>query len=196
MGFVGGPVTWRGYRDSAQGWRRTVGQTPVRHLTRDHVQRVVTAMHEQGRSGNTIRAALAVPRAALALVVRDGVIPRNVAADVKAPRYVSVQRRALSPEQARAFLASIAGHRHERLFRLSLLGLRRGEVLGLRSGVVDLDTPSLSVVASCVAVTARQTHTDEPKSKRGRRVLPLSDLSDVVESLRALSKLHREESWP
>ncbi len=67
-------------------------------------------------------------------------------------------------------------------------------MLGLRSGVVDLDTPSLSVVASCVAVTARQTHTDEPKSKRSRRVLPLSDLSDVVESLRALSKLHREES--
>lgn len=39
----------------------------------------------------------------------------------------------LDEEQARALLKAVAGHRLEALYRIALsLGLRRGEVLGLR----------------------------------------------------------------
>ena len=187
------PVTLRGYRDSAQHWRKAFGERKVQSLTRDDVQQAVDAMHAAGKTGRTVQAALVVLRASLALAVRDGIVPRNVASGVKAPRYVPPARRAWTPQEATVFLAAVAGDRLEALYRLILLGLRRGEVLGLQWSDVDLDAPSLRVARSRVAVTATETMTDEPKVKRSKRTLPLGGLPSVVEALRTLRRVQQEE---
>jgi integrase len=60
-------------------------------------------------------------------------------------------------------------------FLRTLQGLRHGEVLGLRWQDVDLDAdqPTLRISSTRVQVTARQEATGEPKTARGRRVLPI-----------------------
>ncbi len=73
-----------------------------------------------------------VLRNALESAVREEIIPRNVAKLVRvpAPRYKI--NRGLTTQQAKAALKS-AGHRLAAHYVLALvLGLRRGELLGLR----------------------------------------------------------------
>ncbi len=187
-------VTHRGYVDSAKCWRRAFGAQRAQSLTPENVRRAVAELAEAGRSPRTITAALVVLRGALGLAVSDGVLHRNVAIGVKAPRGEARERHAWSPVEARTFLAAITGTRHEALFRLSLLGLRRGEVLALTWAAIDLNEPSLSVLASRVAVTPTTTDTNGPKTARSRRVLPLGSVPAVVDSLRALRKTHMAEA--
>ena len=89
----------------------------------------------------------AVLRNALESAVREEIIPRNVAklVQVSAPRYKV--NRGLTAQQAKATMAAAAGHRLSALYVLALyLGLRRGELLGLRWQDVDLDEGKLEVV--------------------------------------------------
>jgi integrase len=76
--------------------------------------------------------------------------------------------------------------RHERLLAcwlLTLAGLRRSEVLGLRWSDVDLDAGTVSVAQGRVVVAGQGTATGDPKSKRSRRALPMP--ADVLTALRA-----------
>ena len=64
----------------------------------------------------------------------DGLIPRNVANVIKAPKSKK-KNQPLSPEQARTFLEAVRADRLEALYVLAVhRGLRQGELLGLRWG--------------------------------------------------------------
>ncbi|HEX5870597.1 MAG TPA: hypothetical protein VFY65_09290, partial [Longimicrobium sp.] len=57
----------------------------------------------------------------------------NVAALADPPRLVKQETATLTPEQARTFLATIETHRLYALVSVAVsLGLRQGEILGLR----------------------------------------------------------------
>ena len=56
-------------------------------------------------------------------------------------------------------------------WRLSLYGLRRGEVLGLRWSDVDLKARTLTVNQARVLADL-QVPVEEPKSRNGKRTLP------------------------
>ncbi|MGI5237007.1 tyrosine-type recombinase/integrase [Dactylosporangium sp. CA-139066] len=82
----------------------------------------------------------AVLRNALAHAVRDELVPRNVAmlVKVKAPRYKV--GRGLSVDQVRTLLKTVEGHRLYPLYVVAAtMGLRRGELLGLRWADLDLN---------------------------------------------------------
>lgn len=87
----------------------------------------------------------------------------------------------MSAEQARTFLASIAGDddvpadRLEALYVLALTsGMRQGELLGLKWSGIDLEAGRLTVSHTL----NRRTHElGEPKTKRARRTLHLSTLA-------------------
>jgi len=73
-------------------------------------------------------------------------VTRNVAKSVRMPRIPEDQVEALDVEQARRLLAVIEGHRLSALFSTALvLGLRRGEVLGLSWPDLDFKAGSVSV---------------------------------------------------
>ena len=64
---------------------------------------------------------------------------RNPAALAEPPKAERAEMKAFTPHEARRFLEAIAGHRLEALFSVALsLGLRQGEILGLRWSDVDL----------------------------------------------------------
>jgi integrase len=96
-----------------------------------------------------------------------------------------------TPEQATAFVSSVEGDRLNAAWQLSLYGLRRGEVLGLRWSDVDLMERKLTVRWTRTAV-AGEIVEGTPKTARSARTLPLDDA--LVAALDALMLRQRSES--
>lgn len=136
----------------------------------------------RGVSARTVVTMLVVLSSALDDAMADGLVVRNVARTVKRPRVTATEMAAWTPEQAAQFRAHVAQDRLAACWLLTLAGLRRSEVLGLRWADVDLAGGTVSIAQGRVAVGGG-TVTGEPKSKRSRRTLPMPD--DVLTALRA-----------
>jgi integrase len=116
------------------------------------------AMPGKPLSARTVKHLLVTLRGALETAVKDGLVPRNVAALVDPPRVRKVQFKTFSPEQARSFLEAIKGHRFEALFATAIaLGYRQGEALGLQWPDVDLDAGTLTVRQAIQRVDGKLT---------------------------------------
>lgn len=128
----------------------------------------------------------AVLRNALSNAIREELVTRNVAKLVRVSTPEYEVGNGLDPVTAKAFLAAI---REERLFALYLcaivLGMRRGELLGLAWSAVDLESARLSVRQTLTVINGRLSF-EQPKTRTSRRVVPLPAV--VADALRA----HRE----
>ena len=136
-----------------------LGRHQLDKLRPEHVQAMLNTLAAEGRKYNTVRNVRAALRRALNQAMRWQYVQRNVATLVDVPRYrddddegeeeqakpeFTIQP--LDEEQARALLKAVAGHRLEVLYRIALsLGLRRGEVLGLRWKDIDFERATLRV---------------------------------------------------
>src|SRR2546430_732135 len=104
------------------------------------------AKSQAGLSPRTVQYLRAILRAALNQALRWNLVGRNVAELVDPPRQVRYRPRFLDVDEARVFLAAVAGDRLEALYILQLtLGLRPGEALGLTWDDVDLNHGRLAV---------------------------------------------------
>ena len=83
-----------------------------------------------GLSGRTARLTLGRLTAALEMAVLEGKLVRNVARLVKPPEHTPRERETWSKAEVKKFLAKAASDRLHAAWRLSLYGLRRGEVPG------------------------------------------------------------------
>ena len=162
------------------------------------------AAQKRGLSPQTVRSALTTFGAVVQSYVDQGLLPRNVIALVHRPKDADPDDAATLGQDASGteptakswtlaevgqFRESVRDHRLFACWLLSMYGLRRSEVLGLRWGAVDLDTGTLSVRRGRVAVGGEAVE-GAPKSRRSRRDLPLP--AEAAEALRTL-KLHTEE---
>lgn len=136
------------------------------------VRRLLAARREQVKPATLVKIH-GVLRAALAEAERMELVSRNVAKAVRPPTLASPGRRALTVAEARHFLVVVADDRLEALFVLALvMGLRRGEVLGLTWNDVDLDARTLHVRRSVQRVGGR-LRLVEPKTHSSRRPVPM-----------------------
>jgi integrase len=167
-----------------------------KNLTKAHLDGLVTYLQESGRRvGNaqrkglgprSINVTLTLLRSVLEDAVRQGTLSRNVAKMVERPSQARHEMRTWTAEQAATFLEAVASDRLGAAFMLSLYGLRRGEVLGLRWSDVDLDARTITIRVTRVLVVGTGVVEGEPKTERGRRTLPLDDgLAGALRSLRA-----------
>lgn len=147
-------------------------------------------------SARMVQSIHAVLRNALECAMREEIIPRNVAKLVKVstPRYKI--NRGLTTTQARAVLRAAAEHRLYVLYVLALcLGLRRGELLGLRWIDIDLDGENLEVVQTLQRVGG-QLRFVQPKTDDSARTVPLPKF--CVRALREHRKCQfaeRSHAW-
>ena len=137
----------------------------------------LTALHQQlaaaGVSTVTARRIHATLSSALSAAVEQGVIAVNPAQRIRLPKPGRYQAVVWTAEQASRFLAATSRDEHASLWRMALLlGMRRGELAGLRWDDLDLHAGTVTVTSTRVAVGASVVE-GPPKSARSRRMLPL-----------------------
>jgi len=153
----------------------TLGHRRLVQLSPADVARMLAHLESKGYSPSTRRMARATLRRALRAAQQDGLVDRNVAAIAEGPKVPKPEGRTLTPEQARTFVAAVRDERLEAAYVLALmLGLRRGEVLGLKWA--DLEPQGDGIVVH----VARQLIRDdegvrlaELKTAGSRRSLPV-----------------------
>jgi integrase len=128
---------------------------------------------------------------ALKAAVADGLIPRNVAAELELPRITREEIDPLTEKQARLFLETGRGDRLEALYVLALnTGMRQGELLALKWDDVDLERGVLRVRRTLTHAN-KAFVLGEPKTKNSRRTIRLT--THAVDALRAhLSRQFQE----
>jgi integrase len=168
-----------------------IGRVRLEKLTPGHVQAMLDAMLAAGLSPRSVLGLRIVLLAALKQGLRWGMVGRNVAELVSAPRVVNAEMKVLSPEQARQFLVACRGDALEALYWLALsTGLRRGELLALKWQDVDFERGILSVRRALGRSTSEGIVIAEPKTPQGRRTVRLS--APVIAVLRAHRKAQLE----
>jgi integrase len=156
----------------------------------------------QRLSRRSIHDVRTVLRSALSNAVVEELVAKNVASLVKVP---TVRRRRVKPwtvEEARQFLVSAktAGDPFYPAYVLMLvLGLRRGELLGLTWPEVDLETAEL-VPSHGLQRIDRRLVLGETKTEASEELLPLPDICVTALRIRQTEQqAHRRalgDSWP
>lgn len=160
----------------------SIGRRQLSKLEPSDVEAMLNAKLRAGLAPRTVHHLRAVLRNALRKAERDRLVVRNAAAladPVKVPEY---DRRTLAPEEVKAYLAAAADERLQALLVTALgLGLREGELMGLRWSCVDLEGGVLRVTHA-LQYHGGQPVLVEPKSRTSRRTMPLP--APVAEALR------------
>jgi len=193
--------TARNYQDAFRPARERLGARKLQSISKADSEDLMDWMLTSGRrrggkpgtglSGRTARLTLGRLSAALEMAVQEGLLIRNVARLVEPPAHVQRERQTWSKAEVKRFLVKASGDRLHAAWRLSLYGLRRGEVLGLRWSDIDLKAKTLTVRQARVLVNY-QVRIEDPKSRNGHRTLPLDDA--LVAALIALRKRQMRES--
>jgi integrase len=111
------------------------------------------------------------------------VITRSPCRGVKLPPIAPARSRLLSPADVAAIAAAMSPEDRPIVWLAALLGLRWSEVAGLRVGRTDFENQAVSVVEAVTRGRHGELVNGPPKSRAGRRRLPLPEV--LSEMLRA-----------
>jgi integrase len=140
----------------------------------------------QHLSDRTIKDIRDTLRAALANAMAEELISRNVASVVRLPTSRRTKRAPWSVDEARAFLES-ARHDADPLYAayvlVLVLGLRRGEALGLTWDDIDLAKRELGITRQLQRSRGELLHR-ETKTPGSEAILPLPDICVAALQLR------------
>jgi integrase len=190
--------TRRTYSDALALATIRLGHIKVHDLTKSDIDKMITEVSTNGRrkgygktlSARSVNLMLTLLSAVLDDLERQGTLGRNVVKMVDRPAGEHHEKNTWESEPAVAFLDTAAEDRLYAAWQLSLYGLRRGEVLGLRWSDVDLVAKTITVQWTR-GMVGNEVVEKKPKSKRSIRTLPLDD--DLVAALTTLSLRQRDE---
>jgi integrase len=178
------PATARRYRDLIdQHMIPVIGSIRLGKLNPADVQRLYADRLATGLSNTSVRHMHSVLHHALDDAVKWGLVNRNVTDAVDPPRRSAPEMTVWSREDVTRFLNAATDDPLEPLWTLALLtGMRRGELLGLKWGDIDLDAGTLSVRRTLSRGTGSELIEGAPKTKTAQRRIALP--ATAVESLR------------
>lgn len=186
------------YRWAAGHAIRGLGRRRLNELTPENVEALLRHLAEEGMARNSVMRVRSVLVMALKHAQRREIVARNVAELSEMPTSARDRRsgRSLTLEQAHHLLDVAKGDRLGGLVTVGLmLGLRPGELCGLRWEDVDLDAGVL-----CVNQARKRTTDDlgretlvlgPPKTSKSRRALVLPQ--PVLAALREHAGLQQRE---
>jgi integrase len=196
------PSTLHGHRVNLAAAMAELGEIEVQKLTKRNIDDLVTTLRAGGLpsptgkvrkpwSARSINYMLGLLSAVLKDQMRQGQVVRNVAelvdripADPKPPD-------TFTPTELQKVLDHIEADRYAIAWQLALTGLRRGEVAGLRWKDIDLDARTLQISSTRLRF-GKNVVEDTPKSRAGRRTLPIPDhLAATLRSARAIQAADR-----
>ncbi len=167
----------------------SLGRVKLKSLNPAHVRGLYRSKLDAGLSPRSVLHIHRTLSKALKQATDDGLIPRNAASPVKAPRPRNEEIRPLDREQVRV-LFEAAGERLEALLIVAVTtGMRRGELLGLKWEDVDLEAGMLQVRRTLSEPKGGWIF-EAPKSGKGRNIRLTSK---AVAALREHRKRQLEE---
>jgi len=181
-----------------------LGHIPIRKLTAAHIEAfeaeqqregwVKTCVQAQSKRGLSAQTVLHIHRTlsqALGHAVRLGVLIKNPAQQVKAPRPPVREIKILDKSEIATLISAAKG---TAIYAPVLVGLttgvRRGELLGLRWSDIDLKGSTLTVNQSIERIKGKYQF-KAPKTKTSRRTVSLPAVT--VDALRDHYKVHLED---
>jgi len=179
------PRTYEAYESAVRvRLKPELGKVQLGKLSGAHIQRAYARL--AGRyAPKTVNFTHNILHLALEAARKQRLIGANPSEDVTPPRRPDghAGERALSPEQLQVLDSAMAGHDYEPVWRFLLgTGVRWGEAAALCWSDIDL-TPGREQVTIARAATriGGALRTKAPKTRRGRRVIPLG--TDTVAAL-------------
>lgn len=186
-------VTLEGYAAVLAPVRRHLGDVPIDDVTPRHVADLkawlfasggrATKASPEGRplSARTVRGSLLHFRSALDMAVRLEMIGKNPAAGVKVAKQTRTALHDVahwSPDELFRFRDHADGHPLAAAWRLTLCGLTRADLLGLRWSDVDLDAGTVTIRRGRVQLSmgGQRTVVDDTKSEDRKRTVPFEVL--------------------
>jgi integrase len=165
-----------------------LGAKPLQKLKVADIEAWHTALGAAGYSTGTIRTVHGILSKALNDAVRHELLPSNVAALQRPPRVDDEEVSIITEEQIAGLLDKLQNMPAMRIRVIIALfcGLRRGELLALQWGDIDLDRKILRIERSLEQSRAG-VRLKQPKTRAGRRTITLPDI--VADALRE----HRRE---
>ena len=134
---------------------------PIRHLLADII-----------RSGHSRTAELVYVLLKAALAELD----HNPMPKIRRPKHTQQSPDPWTDAEARIYLAALDGHPHGLALSLAIiLGMRRGEVCGLRWGDIDLEIGILTVRNQRIRLATGEIVDAPPKSATSIRAIPLPE---------------------
>jgi integrase len=172
--------TLRRYRDLSEAQVIPfLGQVQLQRLKPAHIENWHSILLTRGGKDGAPLAARTCGHAhkvlhlALARAVRAEVIARNVAAVIKPPKVDESEVQILRADQIGIVTAALDGHWLKPMVMLALAtGMRRGEILALTWGAVDLDKASIRIERS-LEQTKEGLAFRSPKTKASKRTVSL-----------------------
>lgn len=196
-------VTLEGYQSSLRAALRHVGHVKVQSFTVADADELVMWLGREGGlhggplSPRSVRATLIALGQVFDKAAREGTISRNVIALAEKPRL----RQRVGLDLPHWQQGEIVKFRQEAdkdvwaaLWRITLCGVTRSEVCGLRWQDVDLDAGLVQISQGRVALIHGDA-VDDPKSAARRRTVPFEDMypgtASLLKSLRAAQAADR-----
>ncbi|MEE3853213.1 site-specific integrase [Gordonia sp. LSe1-13] len=165
------------------------------HLDRPERGRYVlaaeTATARAGVKPYTVVMMLNTLIGALDDAIADGLLDRNVARTVEKPTSTAPTMGHWDRPQLARFAAQVATDRLAACWQLSMLGLRRSELMGVTWSAIDTAAGTLTIRQGRARLGGSGDVLAPPKSARSRRTLALPP--DVVAALSALKATQQQE---
>ncbi|MEV6656455.1 tyrosine-type recombinase/integrase [Nocardia fluminea] len=189
--------TVRADKESLAYARRAFGETAVQKITPEGLTDwSINLTRRDGKplAAATKRRAIVITQEVFAHAMTMRWISHDPAAHLKPPSQKVVvaakEDDVWTPEQMATFLDFVAEHRLVGCFALTLIGLRREEVGGLRWSDIDLTGGTLRIVQARVDVNGVDI-IDDPKSARSARELPIPPRELAL--LKTMHTTHKRE---
>lgn len=170
-----------------------LGNIPVQKLTPLDLQHYYTMLiRDKGLSPNTVRRHHDLLSASLHMAVRQEVLPRCPTERVEPPRFIPPEIAYYTPAELKTLYTLVEGTWLELIVKLAgYLGLRRGEICGLRWTSVDFSQRKIHICQTR-SVAGATIVEKEPKTKASIRALYLTDeLYSLLEQEQARQTANR-----
>jgi integrase len=163
-----------------------LGHIPVADLRPIQVEKFLNKATDSGLAPRTVFHIRAVLRTALNYAIKAEHATMNAASLAKPPVLNDPEIFPLDLSQARQLIEAVRGDKLEAMYLMALyLGMREGEILGLRWTDIDFQRDRLTIRRGLGPVDGRVQEL-RTKTKKSRRVLPLAGpIADVLQGHRA-----------
>ncbi|MGW2490072.1 tyrosine-type recombinase/integrase [Streptomyces sp. NPDC001606] len=177
-----------------------LAKKPLTKLTPAQIRTFMATLKREKVGAATRFEVLRVLRNALNRAMREELLTRNVALLVDMPKVSKDKGKAWSAREAIVFLRSTRAHRlYAACVLVLVLGLRRGEVLGLRWQDIDFEAHQFTPVKQVQRVKGVGLVLKDLKTESSQAVLPLPEFcARALEERRELQELERKiagEHW-